>query len=366
MRTEALVYLAVSGLVLGVVLLVRARVGVVRVVACGAALGLAALVPLVANEALERHVVGGTVRAARAAGTVSVAGDAASSRVEEAAVTTFGLEGDARGILLGAGFVILLAVASLHRDRGLAVVAAAGAGALVLVRIAADGLGFVPGLAPAWAFAVPGLLRTFGRDECDRSHSSRPDAPTVLAGIAVGAVPLVVLFQFRGGAGPQWAGRYLLTTGFLLAVLGLAAAAEGRLARPIAGAVAILAVGVTAFGVTWYAVRPHDVARTIATLERRPEPVIVSNVYHLAREGAVADAAGDKRWLTIGGSPEATPAAADAVLVASGTGRFAFVDFASTRPPAPDRVPHFVPEGRRDLRLFAGVTLRVTSYRRSP
>ncbi|MEA3075335.1 MAG: hypothetical protein QOF60_243, partial [Actinomycetota bacterium] len=167
MRTEALVYLAVAV----VVVVGLSRTSLRKAVAVGALLLVGLSVPLVANEALERRVVGTTIRGARVAGTAAGAGAAPASRLEEAAVTTFALDGSSRGIALGAAFAALIAFAAVltsrfvnaqagmpasaftKPDAGLAVVALAGAGALLAIRIVSGGLGFVPGMLAAWPAA---------------------------------------------------------------------------------------------------------------------------------------------------------------------------------------------------------------------
>ena len=60
-------------------------------------------------------------------------------------------------------------------------------------------LGFVPGLFVAFPVAIAGL-----RVRCRTS-----DQRVVIA-IALVSLPIVYLFQFLGGAGPQWGGRYTL------------------------------------------------------------------------------------------------------------------------------------------------------------
>ena len=73
--------------------------------------------------------------------------------------------------------------------------------------------------------------------------------PTVIACVAL---PVVWAFQYSGGAGPQWGGRYELVSGALLVVVGVVALAGRR--RALA-AVLGLSLFVTAFGVTWLSVR---------------------------------------------------------------------------------------------------------------
>ena len=363
MRTESLVYLAVAGAATTVLMGARARVWrrrrperdqIGRVVAVGPLLLASAAVPLVVNELVERRVVGSTIRATRVLGTAASVGDLPTDRLREAAVTLVGLEGSDLGIVLGLAFAVLLVFAATRTDTGLAVVATAAAGGLLVVRGVASGLGFVPGLAAAWTLPAS----AFGRDLAEISARSRPDGRRLVLGVGLGAVPIVLATQFRGGAAPQWAGRYLLTSGLLLAVVGWAALAVSD-RRRLAAATVGLAAASTAFGVAWTAVRTHDVARTVAALEARPEPVLVSDLYHLAREGGATY--GDKRWLTLTERRPDAPRAA-AVLDEAGIATFASVEPADA-PPGRLAFPGFEPTDRTTIRLFDGVDLRITSWR---
>lgn len=354
MRTEALVYLAVVVVVMVVVLVFRHQ-GLPRVLLAGALVALGALGPLALNELAERKVVGSSVRGPRALGTATAAGDAPTSRLEEAAITTVAANGDDRGLLLGAVMAGLLVVAVLRRDPGVAVAALAGAGALLALRVVVDGLGFVPGLLPAapLAAAAVAVLHRRGTVRCDDGLAHR--TAIIVSVTAVAAMPVVLAAQFRGGAAPQWGGRYLLVSGALLAVVGWALLSERPV--PVQAAWAALAVGVTVFGLVWTSVRTSDIARTVAAVDQRPEPVVVSGVDHLAREGGAFY--GSKRWLTL--SPGAGPSAATAVLTAAGVDSFASVEYASDPPVS---FPGYEAVNSGALRLFDGVELRVASWRR--
>ena len=365
MRTESLVYLAVAG-VAATAFPLWSRWGPhggperdrsLGRLAVGPLLVAGAAIPLVLNEVFEQGVVGSTIRATRVAGTAASVGDLPTDRLREAAVTLVGLEGSDLGIALGVVFGAVLVFAATRRDAGLAAVATLAAGGLLAVRSAVSGLGFVPGLAAAWVLPA----NTFGRAHTEMTVRSRPNARTFLLAVSLGAVPVVLATQFRGGAGPQWAGRYLLLSGLLLAVVGWTAVATGPVPR--AAAVIALAVTVTAFGVAWLNVRSHDVDRTIAALEARPEEVLVSGVYHLAREGGATY--GDTRWLTLTDRRTDAPEAAR-VLAAAGVATFASIEPAGTD--AGDRLdfPGFAPVDHSTIRLFDGVDLAITSWRTAP
>ncbi|MFP5377832.1 MAG: hypothetical protein ACLGIO_13775 [Acidimicrobiia bacterium] len=316
LRTEALAYGFVAVAVACLVLwLGRRRLAAAVATGALAAAGLAG--PLAANAALESATMGSAIRGERAAGRASSAvdatGDVAGKRVEEAMLNAAALtpRHDAAVYVVGTALVALLvfvaARAGRPGDAGPAVLAAAGAGALYLLRFGAAP-GFVPGLVAATPLACVGLVRGWGTA-----------AGRYVLGVALGALPLVWATQFQGGAAPQWAGRYLLVSGLLLGVAGVAALPR---LRPWAGrAFLALAAAVTAYGLVWTSIRTHDVAAAVGALSRRPEPVLVSTVGHLAREGGAFY--GDRRWLTA--PTEAEQAFAVEVLERAGVTRFAFV-----------------------------------------
>ncbi|MDQ1373801.1 MAG: hypothetical protein QOJ09_1139 [Actinomycetota bacterium] len=351
MRTEALAYGAVlAAAACAVVLLVRRDV--VRAVGLGALVGVGLVVVMGANIGLERATVGATLRTNRAVGaadlavTQSTAGD---SRIEEAVLTTVGLHPqlDASSYLIGAALLALLLLAALRGspgDPGIARLALVGAGLLYLLR-AADGLGFVPGMVAAAPLTVVGLTAVWG----DRWDRRLPLA-------AVAALPLVWAFQFTGGAAPQWAGRYVLPTTFVLVAVGVTRLPS--LDIWVRRSFVTLAIAVTAFGVAWLSVRSHDVGTTGEALARRPEPVLVSRIAHLFREEG--HWYGDRRWLTVPTSAE-EPLLAP-VLRGAGVDRFGWIDVAGARPPVLDG---YTARGRTPVPFVAGVRLTLTTYVRS-
>jgi hypothetical protein len=140
----------------------------------------------------------------------------------------------------------------------------------------------------------------------------------------------------------------------------LTVVAIGRLPALDAGpraALVALAVGITAFGVAWLSVRSHDVDLAITKINARPEPVVVSTVGHLGREGGAFY--GDKRWLTAITSEDR--AAATRALRAAGLGTFVAVEY----------LPHDFPGAERagtttTLHFLSGVDLRLTTWRIRP
>jgi hypothetical protein len=351
MRTEALAYGAVlTAAACALVLLVRRDV--VRAVGLGALVAIGLVVVMGANIGLERVTVGATLRTSRAVGAadLAVAKDTTGdSRIEEAVLTTVGLHPqlDASSYLIGAALLALLLLAALRGsggDAGVARLALVGAGLLYFLR-AADGLGFVPGIVAAAPITVVGLTALWG---------ARWERRLPLA--AVAALPLVWAFQFTGGAAPQWAGRYLLPTTFVL--VAVAATRLPALDTWVRRGFVSLAVAVTAFGLVWLSVRSHDVARTGVALQRRTEPVLVSGVAHLFREEG--HWYGDRRWLTV--PTEAERPLLAPVLRGAGVDRFGWIDIQGARLP---QVAGYERRGRSTVPFLSGLHLEVTQYVRA-
>ena len=349
MRTEALVYVAVLVAATGIALLVR-RTGIAR----SAAVGVAILVPVAvvwfANDVLERATVGEPIRATRAGGALTEE-ETGVSRAEEAVLTATALQPSlepASYVLGGAllGLLVYAAVRSRPGAEGPALIAMAGATALYLVRFS-EGLGFVPGLVAATPVVAVAVAR-----------GARREAALLVSAVALVALPLVWALQYQGGASPQWAGRYILPSGFLLLVVG--AASLGRLGARVRYGFVVLSVAVTAFGLAWLVQRSHEVASASASLARRPEPVIVSRIHHLAREGGAFY--GEKRWLTA--ISDSDVAAAVAVAEQAGFARVAVVDLAAAR--RPHDIPGWRRAGTDRLMFLAGVDVEVTSFARAP
>lgn len=354
MRNEVLVYALVSVGVTCVLILRDDRrlprsllTGATAVVGFGAA--------FLANAALEGWV-GGLSRADRATGTASsatsVTGSELRERLEEALQTSIGLvAGDpVLAGLLGGGVVlaVLLAVRAERRgDRFFAGVALAAAGAVYLAD-AVGGLGFVPGLFVAFPVAVLALVPV-GR--------SAP-ASTVTA-VALLALPVVYAFQYLGGAGPQWGGRYTLASAILLGVVATTCVVP-RL-RLVGPAVLSLSVLVSALGVAWLWERSHAVDRFFEEVGAISEPVLVARQAFLLRE-AGAELVG-RRWLSASDEGEF----AEAVEVARRSGQEAFTVLqwdGEALPPG--SVPRGVREVDRHILDFLGTTVGVVTYRFVP
>jgi len=352
MRTEALVYGAVATAATCGVLMVRRR-DVVGPLLAGVAVVVGLALPLLGNHALERAAMGSNLRAGRSAGAVLGAGQAEGSRVEEAALTATSLTPalTPESYLMGGVLLALLLLFALRASQGTAGessarVAGAGVAALYLLR-AADGLGFVPGLVAAAPVAAVGLALGWRRSVT---------GTRLVLGTALGALPPVWAFQYTGGAGPQWGGRYILTSGLLLTVVGVSCLP--LLAKWARTAIVGLAAVVTCFGLVWLSARSHDVGRTAEALSRRPEPVLVSRVGHLLREaGWYAD---QRQWLTAPGPADVEEAAR--VAADSGATSFALVERADTTPP---QLPGWTAVGTDRLRFISDVYLGITTYTRT-
>jgi hypothetical protein len=349
MRTEALVYALATFGVVGVTLLVARRRDTLRV---GAAAAVGFVVPLALNQLLERAVLGDALRSSRASSAVSGGAHDISDRAGDALRTTVGLnhyDPPAADWLLGGlivGFVAIAVVLLLRgsRQERLAWAALLGAACLVVARFA-NGLGFVPGMLVASPLAVAGLVAGWATSERRR----------VIA-IALGALPIVWLYQYRGGANPQWGGRYVLLTGALLAVLGVV----GLRARGRATVAPIVIAGLlmTGAGLAWLSQRSHGMADSATVLQTR-DPVLTIGLPHQLREWG-AWYAPDQRWLTAEFRSE-LPVALD-VLEAGGARRLVVVArFARQAPP---RLGPFVRTGQESLEVLPGTTLAVARYRK--
>ncbi|MDQ1532367.1 MAG: hypothetical protein QOF28_128, partial [Actinomycetota bacterium] len=242
------------------------------------------------NDRLERAVLGGSLRSSRAAGTASAAGSEVATRLGEALRTTIGLNYASLSVEALAGGCLLIALVAaavmLATGRGQRrhQVELLGAVAVLLAVRLHSGLSFVSGFVPALPITVFGAVLAW-RDARRR----------ILAVIALVALPGVWLLQYTGGAGPQWGGRYVLCTAFLLAVVGIVATE----ALPHWSRLAALAlcVGITLGGVRYLEIRTHQGAKVADTIAALPDDVVISRFAHLFRE-AGSRYAPEQHWLT--------------------------------------------------------------------
>lgn len=356
MRTESLVYAAVAMAVTGVPLLLARRA---RVFLPALAVLIGLVIPLATNAGIERLALGGGLREGRTSGLAGAAGSgpesgagAGPNRVEEAVITSLSSNLIApEDYVFGAVLTLLLGYTVLRARAGATGPAKVAAGGVVLGywRTFETGVRFLPGLFVATPLAAVGLALGFapGPPAGDRWKYRR-----VLA-IAVIALPIVWWYQYLGGAHPQWAGRYILTSGLLLGVVGVVSL--GRLPGWVRVGAISLACVVTSFGLLWLRYRTHDVARVMETLQRRPEPVLIFRREHLPREGGAFPGG---RWLTADDDGEERFAAR--VALQAGFSELAIVDLA---PSHPERrgLPGFRRVGA-DKFSFLGKPYRIVSY----
>jgi hypothetical protein len=354
-RTEALVYAAVAGAVAATVLMHRVyakrELPAMRLVRLSAA-GIAGLVAaLVANQLFERAFVGGNIRAGRAAGTASTGGDGLALRTKEALITAVGLNRftPTTDWIVGATIAALVAYAawrltSVERpNRRMGLLALAVAVFLYAVQLS-SGLGFVPGMLSASPLAVAGLTVGWA------ARKWRP-----LGAIAVSAIPVIWFFQYSGGAGPQWGGRYLLPSSTLLAVAAavvLAAAPKReRLAFVVLAAIATLG------GVAWLSQRSHAVAAAMPEITVEDDTVLVSRESHLLREGG-SFYRPDLRWLTAVNHDQL--AAAVRIAERVGAPRLELMRLAGM--PEPRHIGAYERVGKRRVTFLPGVDVVIVSY----
>ena len=351
MRTESAVYgLVGTGLVCLVLLIGRRNLIGALVTGATAAVGMATMVA--ANAALETAVLGTTFRSGRAGGAASSGGAQFALRVKEALVTSFSPfpSLDLQSYLLALGLTAALGylvwASATRRDRNV-VVGAAGVVVFIYLFRLSSGLGFVPGLVATTPVAVAGVVLGW------RDVRSR-----LMIALAVAPLPLVFLFQFPGGAAPQWAGRYILTSGLVLAAVGMARL--DRVEHWVRTLLIGLSVAVTVFGVAWLSTRSHQVAEAADRLERRPEPVLISPNGFVPRE--FGGSYGRKNWLSSGNAADLRFAVD--VAGRSGADSFALVDLDTKADP-----PQFA--GWRIVSseivpFLGGADFKVTSYQRAP
>lgn len=321
MRTEALVYTLV---VVATVCLCQLRSSITGPVRSGAAAVAGFAMVWSANLALE-ELVGSVTRTGRATGTASSAGDQAGARIEEGMRTTFATMATSSwapvvvGVLLTVG--VTAAVAWGHRippARSRFAVVGLLAGTLLTVL---PGLGFVSGLFPAFPVAAAALA--VGR----LPLGARPFVYSALA-----ALPLVWAFQYLGGAGPQWGGRYTLPSAYALGVVGVVAITNERVPRAVAGTVLAMCVAVTSLGVGWLWERSHEIVDVFdAVGEVEVEALIARNVFFLRESGPRAL---HQRWLSARDPDDLDPPAA--VLRRAGISEFGVFQVAGDPEPRID------------------------------
>jgi hypothetical protein len=309
-----------------------------------------AVIPLTLERLLEVATVGGSVRSGRTGGTAAAAGMSLPTRFREALVTTLGLNRFAPNLDVFVGAIVVALVAYgtwrlLRGDRRLLGAGLVGLATVFLALRFSGGLGFVPGFLTASPFAAVGI---------GFAVSPRFRFPAV---VALATLPVVWLFQFTGGAGPQWGGRYELLSGALLAVVGLVAIEEHP--RALVAAATCAAV-VTGFGLAWLSVRSHTVAEGMQAILARHDQAVISVDAHTLREGgAFYDSS--RQWLTATGTDELHRAVT--IVADHGVSEFALV--ASAGRTFPRQIGGFTSDGLEQVRFMrSDIHLEVVTYRR--
>jgi hypothetical protein len=350
MRTEAFVYvLATVGVTCAVIAFgARREIGRAVMVGVSAVAGFAAAFG--ANLALEAAVLGEPMRSGRASGAASSGADELGLRIKEGLITSLSPFPTlhAEGWLVGAGLLLalgLVAARSARRDSQPIVVGAAAVAGLIYLWRFSNGLGFVPGLVAATPFAAAGVALAW--------HDRRS---RLVAALALVPLPLVFAFQYTGGAAPQWAGRYILFTGLLLAVVGVSE--RRRMAQWAQVGFVVLSVAVTVFGVAWLATRSAQIADAADRLQQRDEQVLITPNGFISREfGATY---GDADWLAAGSSADL--AFAFEVAGESGASTVALVDLDTEG--EPPEFPGWTAGESELVPFLDDVDFLVTTYQR--
>jgi hypothetical protein len=152
--------------------------------------------------------------------------------------------------------------------------------------IFSGGLGFVPGLVPAFPLVVAGVLWIL--------TNRRRETVAVVGTIAGVALVLAWAFQFKGGSLPQWGGRYVLTTTLALGALG--ACELVRTSPAVRRALVGLCVVMTALGAAWVVQRTRSISDHFDALAADRADVVVGRNGFWIREGGARYT--DRRWLT--------------------------------------------------------------------
>ena len=186
------------------------------------------------------------------------------------------------------------------------------------------GAGFIGShLVDALLAAKPREVRVLDDFSTGNAHNleqttGRKDV-RIITVMAVAALPLVWMFQYSGGAGPQWGGRYTLLSGALLLVAATVVL-EGHRAALVA--TVMLAALVTGFGLTWLSVRSTWAAHAIERIVDRHDQAVISGEAHVLREGgAFYDTS--RHWLTTTSDTELHQAVA--IVDQAGDTEFAYV-----------------------------------------
>jgi hypothetical protein len=352
MRQEALVYGFAAGLVLTGTLLTASAPTIAerlrRTAVFAPAMAVGALTPLLANDLLERRVLGASARSERASTTASGLGSDAVERIETALLTSIGALGTsdvvsiAFGLTLIVGLVLLVHRSLAGADVRVPLALVVGVYLMIALDFVANGLAFVPALFVTCPVAVIGAVVGI------RNAAVRP-----LAVFALGSLVLVWSVQYTSALQAQWGGRYLLLTAWVLVVIALASAPP-RLDAAVRS-VALVGVVLALVGVVWSVQRTHQIGESNRALAELDGPVVFWNALDARQAG---EAATSGQWLAA--ADEETRAEAARLLLDSGLERFAYVDVALGGE-LPE-FPGFAPVGERTVPYLGPFEYRVTEF----
>lgn len=361
MRQEALVYGFVAGVVMTVALSLSARSMAdrptsdrIKHLLPSVGMAIAAIAAIGVSVLVETAYYGTALRSGRSTQAASAAAglDDASSRL--AVAFTTGLSpingGGTLVYLLGGmlfiGLVWLGIAAERDREIQMPALMVGIVGLALAVRFVAVGPDFVSGLVPTTTLAVVGAV--FGL---------RQPRLRLVAAMALVALPVVFATQYTAGAGPQWGGRYLLLTGYLLTICGCVGLA-GRHRALLRGLVAA-GIVVTAGGVWFASLRTNAVADDMDRIEAFADgDVVVWFDPVIAREGGPAIV--EQRWLTTWADARASTTLE--VLAAESIDRFVYIDHPSRQDPSFDGFVVVGDVGTETLEFFER---RLTTFERT-
>jgi hypothetical protein len=320
MRQEALVYGFVSGVVFTIGQLGggprRSAANLSTALIPSAAMAFGAVGVLYVNDLVEAKFYGSSLRAGRSVGTVAGAASGFEERVNAGftialspinaihPVATF------FGLLILAGLVWLMITIRSGGAVRLPATLLIATAAILALRIIRFGPTFVPGMVPAAPLVIAGAFL-----------GTRTRQHRTVVGIALGALPLIFLTQYPAGAVPQWGGRYVLLTGFLLVIVSCAELP--RLHAVAFRGLLVAGVLVTASGVWFNAVRTTSLEDDFELIETVADgDVVVWYDSVKAREGGPEIV--EHRWLSTVGDSERS--AVLSILADESIDRFVYVD----------------------------------------
>jgi hypothetical protein len=175
--------------------------------------------------------------------------------------------------------------------------------------------------------------------------------------MALASLPVVWVFQYSGGAVPQWGGRYVLTSGLVLAAVGVGAS------RLIDRWMQFLLVGLSAavavFGLVWMSYRTHEIGRAAATVGAIDVPVVSIQDFWLRELGSRYDQG--SRWLSLTGAGQIPDGMA--ILDQAGEDTFVLLWIPDGSDATPPEIPGWT-AGEDRTETWLDVDFHLTRYQR--